>query len=74
LLPRASDNAFWADTKEDVDHIAALTVAAGARNVEGPMFCSEYSPTYYGMFFEDPSGNRLEVCCRTVTRTQRPTM
>ena len=24
------------------------------------MFCSEYSPTYYGLFFEDPSGNRVE--------------
>jgi predicted enzyme related to lactoylglutathione lyase len=58
--------AFWLDTKEEVDRLVDVIIAAGARNIEGPMFCPEYSPTYYGMFFEDPSGNRLEVCCRTV--------
>lgn len=62
--PNATRIAFWADSKEELDRIAAIVVAAGARNVEGPMFCPEYSPTYYGMFFDDPCGNRLEVCCR----------
>jgi catechol 2,3-dioxygenase-like lactoylglutathione lyase family enzyme len=65
-VPNATRLAFWAETKQEVDRIAAVVARAGARNVEGPMFCPEYSPTYYGMFFEDPSGNRLEVCCRTV--------
>jgi len=64
--PSASRIAFWADTKEAVDEIARVAVQAGARNVEGPMFCPEYSPTYYGVFFNDPAGNPLEVCCRTV--------
>jgi len=32
--------------------------------VEGPMFNPEYEPGYYAIFFEDPCGNRLEVCCR----------
>jgi hypothetical protein len=35
------------------------------------MFCPEYSPTYYGLFFEDPSGNCLEVCSRYVTKIKR---
>lgn len=64
--PNASRIAFWAESKEEVERIAEIVVAAGARNVEGPMFCPEYSPTYYGMFFEDPSGNKLEICCRIV--------
>jgi predicted enzyme related to lactoylglutathione lyase len=70
-VPNATRIAFWMDTKEDVDRVAAAITAAGARNVEGPMFCPEYSATYYGMFFEDPSGNRLEVCCRTVKAQSR---
>jgi catechol 2,3-dioxygenase-like lactoylglutathione lyase family enzyme len=24
----------------------------------------DYSPGYYAVFFEDPDGNKLEVCCR----------
>lgn len=62
--PNATRIAFWAETKEDVERIAQVVEQAGGRNIEGPMFCPEYSSTYYGLFFEDPSGNRLEVCCR----------
>ena len=57
--------AFWRDTRENVDAFAALLPGCGARNIEGPEFCPEYSPTYYAVYFEDPCGNRLEVCCRT---------
>ncbi len=64
--PNSTRIAFWADSKEEVDRIAVVAIAAGAKNVEGPLFCPEYSPTYYAVFFEDPSGNRLEVCCRIV--------
>ena len=63
-VPTATRIAFWAETRQEVDRIAAAIAGAGARNVEGPMFCPEYSPTYYAVFFEDPCGNRLEVCCR----------
>ena len=63
-IPNATRLAFWAESKEEVDRIAKIIVAAGARNIEGPEFCPEYSPTYYGMFFDDPCGNRLELCCR----------
>ena len=27
-------------------------------------FVPGYSPGYYAFFFEDPDGNKLEICCR----------
>ena len=63
--PNATRLAFWAETREEVDRIAKVVAEAGGKNVEGPMFNPEYAPGYYAMFFEDPCGNRLEVCCRT---------
>ena len=54
--------AFRAGSIEDVDRLADIAVRAGARHVEGPMFYDNDS--YYAVFFEDPSGNRLEICCR----------
>ena len=69
--PTATRLAFWAETKEEVDRVAEVVVRAGGRNIEGPMFCPEYSSTYYGLFFEDPCGNCLEVCCRTATPSAR---
>ena len=54
--------AFWAESREKVDAIGDLVKNAGARNISGPRECPEYSPTYYALFFEDPFGNRLEVC------------
>jgi catechol 2,3-dioxygenase-like lactoylglutathione lyase family enzyme len=53
--------AFWADSIDAVDRLAAIAVQAGARNVEGPAY---EEARYYAVFFEDPSGNRLEVCYR----------
>ncbi len=53
--------AFWADSIHEVDRLAAIVVQAGARNVEGPVY---EEPGYYAVFFEDPSGNRLEICYR----------
>ena len=55
--------AFWADSTADVESLAQLVVRAGARNVEGPGY--HEGPGYYAVFFEDPSGNRLEICNRT---------
>jgi predicted enzyme related to lactoylglutathione lyase len=54
--------AFWAETMADVDRLAAIAAEAGAKNIEGPAF---EEPDYYAVFFEDPSGNRLEICHRT---------
>jgi catechol 2,3-dioxygenase-like lactoylglutathione lyase family enzyme len=53
--------AFWAESDAEVDRVAAAARAAGAGNVEGPM---PYVPGYYAVFFEDPCGNRFEVCHR----------
>ena len=55
--------AFWADSISDVDRLAEIVVRAGARNVEGPGY--HEGPGYYAVFFEDPSGNRLEICHRS---------
>jgi catechol 2,3-dioxygenase-like lactoylglutathione lyase family enzyme len=55
--------AFYAASHDLVDRIAAAALAAGATNMEGPAVCAEYGPNYYAAFFDDPDGNRLEVCC-----------
>jgi predicted lactoylglutathione lyase len=55
--------AFWAEGNDEVDRLAGIALRAGARNVEGPM---SYEPGYYAVFFEDPFGNRFEVCHRVV--------
>ena len=62
-VPNESRIAFWADSTADVDRLAQLVVRAGARNVEGPGY--HEGPGYYAVFFEDPCGNRLEICNRT---------
>jgi len=56
--------AFWAETREEVDRVAEVVRGAGGQNLEGPELCGEYTPDYYAFFFEDPSGNKLEICCR----------
>lgn len=62
--PNETRIAFWAQTREEVDRVAAIAREAGARNMEGPQICPEYSPGYYAVFFEDPDGNKFEVCSR----------
>ena len=62
--PNGTRIAFWAETREKVDAIAELVRVAGGKNLEGPEICQEYSPGYYAFFFEDPDGNKLEICCR----------
>jgi predicted enzyme related to lactoylglutathione lyase len=54
--------AFWAESASEVDRLAEVARHAGAHNIEGPM---QYERGYYAVFFEDPCGNRLEVCYRT---------
>jgi catechol 2,3-dioxygenase-like lactoylglutathione lyase family enzyme len=63
-VPNKTRLAFWCDSNEEVDEFARVLAQVPARNVEGPAYCLEYSPAYYAVFFEDPSGNCLEVCCR----------
>jgi catechol 2,3-dioxygenase-like lactoylglutathione lyase family enzyme len=63
-VPNKTRIAFWADTREEVDRISEVVREAGGRNLEGPQIWTEYTPGYYALFFEDPDGNKLEVCCR----------
>jgi predicted enzyme related to lactoylglutathione lyase len=53
--------AFRAESVAAVDALARTIAEAGARNIEGPMV---YEAGYYAVFFEDPFGNRFEVCHR----------
>jgi catechol 2,3-dioxygenase-like lactoylglutathione lyase family enzyme len=62
--PNANRIAFWAPSREAVDKVAEVVRKAGAKNIEGPELCVDYSPGYYAVFFEDPDGNKLEVCYR----------
>jgi len=60
-VPNENRIAFWAESPEEVDRIAKIAVQAGAYDMEGPI---DYAPGYRAAFFEDPCGNRLEVCHR----------
>ena len=59
--------AFWADSINEVDKLAKIAARAGARNIEGPAheIPQPGETGYYAVFFEDPCGNRFEVCYRT---------
>lgn len=55
--------AFWADSNAEVDAIAEILHRLGAKDIDGPEVYEE--PGYYALFFEDPAGNKFEVCHRT---------
>ena len=59
--PNENRIAFWANSKDEVNRVAEIARQAGARNLEGPM---DYEDEYFVFFFEDPVGNRLELCHR----------
>jgi len=61
-VPNENRIAFWAESAAEVDRLAEIATRAGARKVEGPAWEDE---AYYAVFFEDPCGNRLEICHRT---------
>ena len=65
--PNGTRIAFRAENRATVDKVAEVARQAGAHNIEGPELCVDYSPGYYAIFFEDPDGNKLEVCCREST-------
>ncbi len=54
--------AFRAESHAAIDRIVSLLDEIGARNIEGPGY--DEGPGYYAVFFEDPFGNRLEICHR----------
>ncbi len=57
-------HALWAESKPAVDRIAEVLKAAGAPALEGP---GTFYRGHYAVYFEDPSGNRFEVCYREST-------
>jgi catechol 2,3-dioxygenase-like lactoylglutathione lyase family enzyme len=59
--PNENRIAFWAEDVTTVNQLAEIVTQAGAGNIEGPML---YEAGYYAVFFEDPAGNRFEVCFR----------
>jgi catechol 2,3-dioxygenase-like lactoylglutathione lyase family enzyme len=61
-VPNENRIALWASSVAEVNNIARLLGEIGAKNIEGPDY--EGSPAYYAIFFEDPAGNRLEICRR----------
>lgn len=61
-VPNETRIAFWAASTDEVDRLAEVVRCAGARNIEGPGY--DEGPGYYALFFEDPCGNRLEICHR----------
>ena len=63
-VPNENRIAFCAESNARVDQLAEAAKKAGAQNIEGPM---PYEPGYYAVFFEDPWGNRLEICHRSRT-------
>ena len=62
FTPNENRIAFWAESNAEVDALARVVEKVGARNIEGPM---DYEAGYYAVFFEDPFGNRFEICHRT---------
>ena len=63
-LPNEHRVAFGATSPGDVDRLAAVLRTHGARAIEGPELCAEYSGHYYAVFFEDDEGNKYEICSR----------
>ena len=61
--PNLNRVAFHLPSRRRVLEITKVLAKAGAENVQGPMACPEYSEQYFAVFFDDPSGNRYEVCC-----------
>lgn len=71
-VANATRIAFAATTAADVDRLAAIALEAGARAMEGPEIPYS-SERYYAAFFEDASGNKLEICYRRPhTRSEEP--
>ena len=60
-IPNLNRIAFWAETIEQLHRLADKAREAGAREIEGPM---HYEAGYHAVFFNDPAGNRLEICHR----------
>lgn len=61
-VPNHNRIAFRAPNVAEVNRIADQLKDIGALRIEGPCFESD---RYYAVFFDDPCGNKLEICHRT---------
>jgi len=61
-VPGLGRIAFAASSRDEVDRVARVVRRAGGKEIAGPE--KIYTQPYYAVFFEDPEGNRFEVCCR----------
>lgn len=59
-VPNATRIAFAVESREEVGRLAEMVRSVGARNLEGPEDMP-YTRIYHAVYFEDPSGNRLEI-------------
>lgn len=57
--PNENRIAFRCTSRAEVDRVTAVAASAGAVDVDGPI---DYTPRYYASFFDDPDGNKLELC------------
>ena len=53
--------AFNADNRDQIDELHAILLKMRAKVLDPPEECTEYGPTYYAMYFEDPDGMKLEL-------------
>jgi catechol 2,3-dioxygenase-like lactoylglutathione lyase family enzyme len=65
MTPGSTRIAFAAASRDQVDRVARTLVDIGAPAIDGPG--EAYGPNYYAVFFEDPDGNKLEVCYVTAS-------
>jgi predicted lactoylglutathione lyase len=59
-VPNATRFAFAVDSRDEVDRLTEIVRSSGGAHVDGPVDMP-YTRIYYAVYFEDPSGNRLEI-------------
>ncbi len=60
MIPGETRVAFDAPSRGTIDAVHVYLPAIGARNIETSD--GVYGPNYYAVFFDDPDGNKLEIC------------
>jgi catechol 2,3-dioxygenase-like lactoylglutathione lyase family enzyme len=55
--------AFKAESRSEVDRLAAELGRIGANIVEGPRLFPQHGADYYAVFFKDPDGIKYEIVC-----------
>ena len=55
--------AFFAETRQAVRNVYETALAHGGTDEGAPGLRPHYHPNYYGAYFRDPGGNKLQVVC-----------